>query len=56
MNFLRKFDDAINIASGLWENCPVSQYYDITSDVWRDCNEIWSFSWSYDCLKSNWKY
>ena len=54
MNFLRKFDDAINIASGLWENCPVSQYYDITSDVWRDCNEIWSFSWSYQKLWFQW--
>ena len=54
MNFLRKFDDVINITSGRWENCPISQYYDITSNVWRDCSGKWSFSWSYQKLWFQW--
>ena len=51
MNSLFDFNETINIGSGLCENCPDSQYYDYISDIWRDCNGVCSYSWSY---QKNW--
>ena len=47
MQRLRSYYVFINKSSGLCENCPYSQYYDYTSDIWRDCNGVCSYSWSY---------
>ena len=44
----------LNTTTNLWQNCPDSQYYDSTSEVWRDWNGKCTVSWSYQRMWFLW--